>query len=107
MMLRYSPEARADLREIRRYISDTLGNPNAAERITGDILRNCSSLKQFPMLGMRLSEKIHKKTDLRFLVCGNHIAFYRIAEDSVSVTRILDGRSNYLAVLFSEDNITQ
>lgn len=102
MKLRYSPEARADLRELRRYIVKVLGNPTAAERIAGNVIRDCSALKQFPKLGMRLSEKTGESTDLRFLISGNYIAFYRIADGCISVSRILDGRSNYLRILLSD-----
>lgn len=100
MKLRYTPAARSDLREIREYIGGMLNNPIAANRITAGILENCSHLKEQPRMGAELSEKTGRETDLRYLICGKHIAFYRIEKDTVSVIRILDGRTNYLRVLF-------
>lgn len=100
MKLRYTPAARTDLREIREYISEMLKSPIAADRIITGILESCSHLKEQPKMGAELSEKIGRETDLRYLICGKHIAFYRIEKDIVSVVRILDGRTNYMRVLF-------
>lgn len=100
MKLRYTPESRADLRAIRTYISKALGNPDAAERTVLRLLDACADLKQFPRLGRALSGRIDRETDLRYLVCGKHLVFYRIEQESVSVVRILDGRRDYLRMLF-------
>ena len=80
MMLRYSPEARKDIKDLYDYISTDLINPTAAAKITEEILRKCSNLAEFPMLGTDLSEKTGRETDLRYLVLGRHIAIYRIEE---------------------------
>ena len=55
-------------------------------------------------MGMRLSEKLQRETPLRFLICGNHIAFYRVEGTEIFITRVLDGRTNYLQLLFEEEN---
>ena len=102
MRILYSPEAREDLNEIKRFISTEYHNPQAAKRIVQQIMQSCSNLRQFPQLGMRLSEKLQRETPLRFLISGNHIAFYRIEGSDIRVTRILDGRTSYLRVLFGE-----
>ena len=59
----------------------------------GGITRNFTS-GQFVQTG--------RDTDLRFLVCNNHLAFYRIDGNYISIIRILDGRTNYMKVLFSD-----
>ena len=100
MKLRYTPEARADLREIKEYVTSVLGNPAAAKRITDNILKQCGHLKAYPYLDGELAAKTGRSTDKRYVVCGNHIAFYRVEPNVVSVIRILDGRTNYLTVLF-------
>lgn len=104
MTIRYTPEAIRDMEELRRYISKTLCNPKAATRITKGILDNCAELKQHPQLGMSLESKIGKTTDLRYLICEKHIAFYRIDGDAISVARIIDGRQDYLRILFSNED---
>ena len=105
MRLRYSPEAREDLQRASQYIAFELQNPKAAKDLVQRIMRDCSALKRFPEMGMRLSEKIERETPLRCLISGNHLAFYRIDGAEIYVTRILDGRTNYLHVLFGKDEV--
>lgn len=103
MKLRYTPEARADIRRLHERIAGILGNPTAAERLIGEIIHACAKLKRFPLMGMELSGKTGRKTDLRFLVCEKQIIFYRVSGDHISVTRVIDGRSNYLQIIFGDD----
>lgn len=103
MKLRYTPQARADLRAIRAYIAQTLANPQAAERIAKRVLQSCQRLKAHPQLGPELAGKLRTKADLRYLVSGNYLVFYRVETEYVSVLRILDGRTDYLQVLFHEE----
>lgn len=104
MKLKYTPEAISDIQEIQRYIKNTFHNPAAAKRISKMILSACSSLKAFPESGVSIESKTGFKTDLRMLICENWIAFYCIEGGSnmVSVSRIIDGRQDYMRILFSE-----
>ena len=104
MKLNYTPEAISDIQEIRRYIKHTLRNPTAAARISKAILDACSSLKTFPKMGVSIEGRTGFKTDLRMLACENWIAVYRIEPDSdvVSIARIIDGRQDYMRILFGD-----
>ncbi len=102
MKISYSPEARSDLYQIKRYISNTLHNPIAADHIIERILKDCSYLKKQPYMGIGVAGKFGKDTDLRYLICGNQFIFYRIQNDKIIVTRILDGRTDYMRILFFE-----
>ena len=103
MNLRFTPQARADLLEIRRYISSELHNETAAERITRAILSFSSNLKSFPQMGIALSEKINVQTTIRYIVSEKYLVFYKVEESYISVIRILDSRTNYLQALFGYD----
>lgn len=100
MKIKYTPAAIADIQELKDYISKTLHNPKAAQRITKCIMDHCSNLKAYPQLGMSLEAKIGAETDLRYLVCEQHIAMYRVEDDLILIARILDGRTDYMKVLF-------
>ena len=102
MKLQYTPKALEDLKEIQRYIRQVLHNPQAAGRIGTAILDACSQLKRYPYSGMSLCEKCGYETDLRVLICENYLALYRIEENMISISRILDGRQNYLSLLFAD-----
>ena len=103
MVLRYTPTAREDIAQVKHYITHTLKNPIAAKNVARRMVKDCSILKEQPLCGGDLAAKTGRDTDLHYLVCGEHIAFYRVEEGCVSIIRILDGRSNYLSVLFGEE----
>ena len=105
MNLRFTPQARADLLEIRRYISSDLHNETAAERITRTILSSSSNLKSFPQMGIALSEKIKVQTDIRYIISEKYLVFYTIEENFISVVRILDSRTNYMQTLLGYDMV--
>lgn len=98
--LRITPAAASDLAEIKAYISLELHNPQAAQRIVKSITHDLRHLQQHPYLGFSVSAKIGRETDLRALFSGNYFLFYRVETEAVQVARILDGRQDYLRVLF-------
>lgn len=104
MKLEYTPEAIKDLREIKNYIGRNLRNPTAATRITRNILNACAALKQFPEMGASVEAKTGFETPLRMLTCKTQIAFYLVDadNDTVSIARIIDGRQDYMRLLFGE-----
>lgn len=76
--LLFSPEALSDLQEIKRYITQELGSPDAAENTLRKIMKNIRLLEAQPMIGAPLSSIISISTHYRFLVCGNYLAFYYV-----------------------------
>lgn len=98
--LRITPAAASDLAEIKAYISLELYNPQAAQRIVKSITHDLRHLQQNPHLGFSVSAKTARETDLRALLSGNYFLFYRVENEAVQVARILDGRQDYLRVLF-------
>lgn len=100
--VRLTPAARQDLRDIRTYISKNLQNPIAASRVTGRITRDLGLLVQHGEAGVSVQAKTDYSSDLRVLVSGNYLIFYRFKAPVVSVARILNGRQDYLRILFGE-----
>ena len=101
MELRYTPEASKDLDAIHDHITLNSNSPNAADRRIASILKKCSLLKDQPYIGVSLSEKTGRPTDMRFLVCDRYIAFYKIHPSAISIIRIMDSRMDYLDVIFA------
>lgn len=100
--LHLSDEAQADLAGIKAYISEELGNPSAARSVLRKITQDIRTLKRYALLGPKLSSICNIPSDYRFLVTGNYLTFYRVQGREIRVDRILNGRLNYLACLFSE-----
>ena len=107
MKLSYTPQARADLREIQGYIADHLQNPTAAKHITTMVLKSAGHLTDFPRLGFSVSEKTGRETDARCLFSGNYGIFYIVDEESILVLRILDARTDYMKCVFEESTEEQ
>ena len=52
-------------------------------------------------MGTELCSRYAVDTDIRFLVVAKQIVFYRVVgNEYVEVTRVLDGRQDYMALLF-------
>ena len=94
-----SPAARDDLTEIRRYITEELQNPIAAERTIRRIFKSLRLLEQYPFSGAPLYAA-GTDTGYRSAISGNYRSFYRCDERDVYVIRILYGRRDFMRILF-------
>lgn len=104
-IIRINPVAITDLQQIKAYIAEN--NPDAAEKLAGNIYTKIEKLAEFPQMGISLNSRIVIKTDYLFLVCGMYLVFYKIEGKFVSVYRVLNGRRDYLSILFTEDLIEE
>ena len=100
--LTVSPTARADMREIGDYISQKLRNPDAALRMVRRFREAMSPLREFPESGAPLLAAGKQSAPSRYLVCDSYLIFYHIADDAVHIDRVLYGRRDYMAILFSD-----
>jgi addiction module RelE/StbE family toxin len=97
--VRFTPQAVADLEEIKRYISDDLSNPQAAADLVALVFEKIRTLVSLPQTGARLRTEIDVLKGYRFIQCKNYLVFYRTEKKSVSVIRVLYARRDYLGLL--------
>lgn len=100
MRIEYKSVAQRDLLETKNYIETVLKNSAAAQKLTASILRSVSRLASHPNMGAKLSSRFDVETDIRFLVVAKQIVFYRVMEEKIVILRIIDGRRDYLSILF-------
>lgn len=101
MKITYKSTALRDIQQKQDYIGTTLKNRLAAQKLTESILRAVSLLADNPRMGVPLSGKFDVDSDLRFLIVSKQLIFYRIENKTqISVVRILDGRQDYMSILF-------
>lgn len=101
MRIVYKKTALNDIQRTQQYIAEELHNPKAAKSLTERIVREISQLSQNPYMGVLLNSKYDVDTDIRILIVAKQLVFYRVAEDHrVEIIRVLDGRQDYLAILF-------
>lgn len=101
MKITYKKTALDDIQQTQQYIAEELHNPKAAKSLTERIIREISLLSQNPYMGVPLSGNYEVDTDIRILIVAKQLVFYRVAGDcGVVIIRVLDGRQDYLALLF-------
>lgn len=102
MKLEFTEDALDDLLNMRDYIAGNLKNPMAAERLMRDVVDGCQQLKRFPHMGRALPEMDGNKPKHRMLVVRNQVVIYIVREDAVRISRVIDGRTDYMKVLFKD-----
>lgn len=100
MKIEYTGTATRNIAATKSYIEDNLKSKQAALKLVMTLLRSISLLEDNPLMGTPLGGKFDIDTDIRFLVVAQQIVFYRAAGDKVSILRIIDGRSDYMSILF-------
>ena len=92
----YSPEAKQDLKEIKKYYEQDLRNPSASKKILKAITQRVRTLENYPKSGRKLSAIVGFETDYRIIGCSGYLAFYRILDDDVYIVRIFHGKRDTL-----------
>ena len=101
MRIEYKRTTLLDLQQTRDYIANTLKNKPAAQKLVSSVLHGVSLLANNPRMGTALNRRFDVDSDLRFIVVSKQLVFYQIVyEDLLSIVRILDGRRDYLSILF-------
>ena len=102
MRVIYKRAAVKDMEATRDYIAGQLKNPKAAKKLVTALLKAISLLADNPYMGAALAEKFDLTADMRYFVVSKQLLFYRVnkQQNTVEVLRILDGRTDYLTVLF-------
>ena len=100
MKVLFKQTALEDIRSASDYLIEQFQNEAAAKKLREMLFHSAMLLEEHPYLGAALREKYDVDTDLRFLISARYLIFYRVLEDHVEITRVLDGRQDYLAILF-------
>jgi len=99
--LEYSPAALEKLGAIYRYIADELLNPSGAANTVRSIRDKIETLKHAPGLGAPLTSRApdvpENLKDMRVLLCGNYLAFYRCDGETVKIHRIYHTKEDYIS----------
>jgi plasmid stabilization system protein ParE len=99
MKVRVTPEAFNDIKQIKNYISEEFDNSIAANRIVNKITKSYRNLEKSPYIGKRLITVVGTESDYRFLICGNHLIFYIIEGNNISVERVIHSKRDYCKLL--------
>jgi plasmid stabilization system protein ParE len=92
-------EARLQLRDIAAYHLRKVGS-QSAEKITNLILDEVDKLADFPFLGVTPPSEMVAKAGYRMLIIGDYLCFYSLYENTVYVSHIVHGITDYMKKLF-------
>ena len=89
----YTDSAKQDLKNIYRYICDSLVEPEIAEKLTDKIMKSIRSLDEMPQRYRLFDEEPWRSRGLRILPVNNYLIFYLSDEEKTVVTilRIIYG----------------
>ena len=72
----YTDSAKQDLKNIYRYICDSLVEPEIAEKLTDKIMKSIRSLDEMPQRYRLFDEEPWRSRGLRILPVNNYLIFY-------------------------------
>lgn len=92
MKVRFSRPAEADLEAIGDHIA--LDDPASADRFIGELREAALSLCEYPRRFPLIEHG--GRREIRKLVRGNYLIFYRIASAEVEVVRVAHGATDWV-----------
>jgi plasmid stabilization system protein ParE len=96
MSVRFTDEARQDLRDIGQYIARD--HPRRAASYVVELVEKCAALadcpERFPLVPR------YEQHGVRRRVHGNHLIFYTVEAKEVVIMHILHGARDYVEILF-------
>ena len=101
-----TPDAAANLTELRYYIANILMAPDAALRHIRLIRTEIAKLKQFPARISPVHEEPWHSRGIRFLIVKNFYVYYRIDENArtVFILNVVYSKRDQLKVLAKMDS---
>jgi len=97
----FLPKAEKDLNEIVKYIEQVLFNTKAADDFAYELFDKIDAVRKFPLSG-QLIDNIHiSDSELRKIVVGNYLVFYKPIEKikTIVIVRIVYGSRNLDEIL--------
>lgn len=97
----FLPIARQDMIDIARYISHSLCNPIAAEKLAVELVEAPDGIPSFPYANSAYIPIRPLKHEYRKLIIHNYIMFYWVDEEEkvVTVARVIYARRDYEKLL--------
>ena len=84
--LEFLPTAMRDVTEIVKYISQELKNPDAAEKLAGEMIAAAEGVREFPYAAPPYFPIRPLKHEYRKLIVQKYVIFYWVDEQEKKIT---------------------
>jgi toxin ParE1/3/4 len=88
MRIRWTPEARAQLKAIHEHIAQE--SPKIAQQVIGRLLSRCGQLADLPLSGRKVLD--YNRDDLRELSARPYRLIYRILNEQIDIISVMHVR---------------
>lgn len=96
--IEFTEDCRDEIKEIFKYISESLVAKDAAKRLMKKMRKNVMDLAESPLLYGKIEKKDKRKRDFRRIVVDNYVILYTVDETkkTVYISHMYYSGKNYL-----------
>lgn len=104
--LKYSPDAREKLKQIKQYVTQQFGT-DTANKVIKEMMKSFRDLQQFENKGVSVESVLGIPCDYRMLYAQHNYVFYQIKADVVMITDIYNEKEDFMWKLFGIKTTTE
>ena len=99
--IKFTENAKQDLRDIAIYVAERSGNREVAKRLVVELRDKCRVLEDFPESGAIPRDRVMISGGYRFLVHGDYLLFYlnKPEENTSYVMAVFNAKRDYFRVM--------
>lgn len=97
--LKYSPDAREKLKQIKRHVTQKFGT-DIANKVIREMTKSFHDLQQFENKGVSVESVVGIPCDYRMLYVRHNYVFYQIEADVIKITDIYNEKEDFIWKLF-------
>ena len=96
--IEFTQNAKDEIEEIYKYISENLKNRDAAKRLMKKMRDNIMNLNKNPKIYMKVETKRKIRKEFRRMVVNNYVILYTVDEErkKVYISHMYYGKRNYV-----------
>ena len=104
--LKYSPDAREKLKQIKQYVTQKFGT-DTANKVIKEMTKSFRDLQQFENKGVSVESVLGIPCDYRMLYSQHNYVFYLIEDDVIKITDIYNEKEDFMWKLFGIKSTTR
>ncbi|MCM1283663.1 MAG: type II toxin-antitoxin system RelE/ParE family toxin [Muribaculaceae bacterium] len=104
--LKYSPDAREKLKQIKQYVTQKFG-ADTAGKVTKEMTKSIRDLQKFEEKGISVESVLGIPCDFRMLYVQHNYVFYQIEVDVIKITDIYNEKEDFMWKLFGIKTTTE